>query len=144
MIKIAHRGNIAGTSEHENAPAYIDEALTKGYEVEIDVWFHNDSLWLGHGSPTYMTDYDWIQQRADRLWCHAKNFEALDYLLGYHRFNCFWHQEDNYTVTSKGFIWAYPGWEGSNTRTIAVKPNGTLKLDEFYGICTDDFSKLEI
>ena len=58
--------------------------------------------------------------------------------------HCFWHQEDNYTITSKNFIWAYPGWEGSATRTIAVKPNGTLKLAEFYGICTDDFSKLEL
>ena len=33
MIKIAHMGNITGISEHENAPAYIDETLLNGYEV---------------------------------------------------------------------------------------------------------------
>ena len=27
------------------------------------------------------------------------------------KMNChyFWHQEDDYTITSKGIIWAYPG-----------------------------------
>ena len=24
-------------------------------------------------------------------------------------FNYFWHQEDDYTLTSEGYVWVYPG-----------------------------------
>jgi hypothetical protein len=144
MIKIAHRGNTIGSNPLENAPEYIDKSLSEGYEAEIDVWYHNDGLWLGHDNPTYMVDFSWIQDRHNRLWCHAKNFEALNHLLTFQKINVFWHQEDNYTVTSQGYIWAYPGQYGNEARTIAVKPKPSMKLEDFYGVCTDDFTQLEI
>ena len=38
MILIAHRGNVSGPNpEMENNPLYIDRALEKGYDVEIDI-----------------------------------------------------------------------------------------------------------
>jgi len=38
MILISHRGNINGRLEsYENAPNYIDSAISKGYDVEIDI-----------------------------------------------------------------------------------------------------------
>ena len=137
MIKIAHRGNTIGSNPLENAPEYIDKSLSEGYEAEIDVWYHNDGLWLGHDNPTYMVDFSWIQDRYNRLWCHAKNFEALNYLLTFQKINVFWHQQDNYTV-------AYPGQYGSEAKTIAVLPTPTMKLENFYGICSDDFTQFEI
>ena len=85
-----------------------------------------------------------IQYRHNRLWCDAKNFEALNHLLTFQKINVFWHQEDNYTVTSQGYIWAYPGQYGNEARTIAVKPKPSMKLEDFYGVCTDDFTQLEI
>jgi hypothetical protein len=37
-----------------------------------------------------------------------KTYETLEMLI---KTKChyFWHQEDDYTITSKGFIWVYPG-----------------------------------
>lgn len=144
MIKIAHRGNTIGSNPLENAPEYIDKSLSEGYEAEIDVWYYNDGLWLGHDNPTYMVDISWLQDRHNRLWCHAKNFEALNYLLTFQKINVFWHQQDNYTVTSQGYIWAYPGQYGSEVKTIAVLPTPAMKLENFYGICSDDFTQFEI
>ena len=51
---------------------------------------------------------------------------------------------DNYTVTSQGYIWAYPGQYGSEVKTIAVLPTPAMKLENFYGICSDDFTQFEI
>ena len=54
MIKIAHRGNLFGRiPERENSPEYIQEALAAGYDVEVDVWFEEGKLFLGHAKPQY-------------------------------------------------------------------------------------------
>jgi len=54
MILISHRGNINGKFEsYENEPTYIDLALSKGYDVEIDVWYVDGLLYLGHDKPQY-------------------------------------------------------------------------------------------
>ena len=38
MILIAHRGNTIGPNiEKENHPDYIDEAIKKGFDVEVDI-----------------------------------------------------------------------------------------------------------
>jgi len=38
MILISHRGNINGQNlEKENSPDYVLEALSKNYDVEVDV-----------------------------------------------------------------------------------------------------------
>ena len=37
---ISHRGNLNGEEpEYENTTDYINNALSKGFECEIDVWF---------------------------------------------------------------------------------------------------------
>ena len=42
MKLIAHRGNIFGSdTSKENSPDYIDEALSKEFDVEIDIRFIN-------------------------------------------------------------------------------------------------------
>jgi hypothetical protein len=54
--------------------------------------------------------------------------------------NYFWHQEDDVTLTSKGYIWAYPGKQPIKN-SIAVMPE--LKndnLSECIGICSDNIS----
>ena len=39
MIYIAHRGNTNGKFEsYENEPNYIDMAIKKGFDAEIDIW----------------------------------------------------------------------------------------------------------
>ena len=54
MRKISHRGNLfAPNPERENSPHYIFEALAEGFDVEIDVWYQNGMIQLGHDKPIY-------------------------------------------------------------------------------------------
>jgi hypothetical protein len=129
---IAHRGNTEGPKpELENTPDYIVKALQK-YDVEIDVWF-NEGFWLGHDEPKIKIPTDFLLK--PNLWCHAKNIPALRELmtLGVH---CFYHQNDDCTLTSKGHIWTYPGKE-LVTGSIAVMPPPNTNTEKCYAVCSD-------
>ncbi len=103
LIVISHRGNINGPDKHvENHPDQIKKAISLGYDVEIDVWYKENQLYLGHDKPQYKVDLTFLKN--SRLWCHAKNLKALKYMLA-NKIKCFWHQEDNFTLTSNGYIW---------------------------------------
>jgi len=144
MFLISHRGNIDGPNKQfENMPDYVDRARSIGYDVEIDVWFNpkNSQYHLGHDAPQYKISKEWLLERKDWLWCHAKDLEALQQLLldGMH---CFWHQEDTVALTSKNIIWCYPGNFIKNG--IAVMPETSLNnkqiinlCDKVAGVCTD-------
>jgi hypothetical protein len=80
MILISHRGNIDGKYEsQENEPNYIDKAISKGFDVEIDVWYVDGNLLLGHDKPDYFTDFEFIKNRNSKLWIHCKNVESVIY-----------------------------------------------------------------
>ena len=80
MKLISHRGNIRGkNTERENQPRYIDEAIEAGYEVEIDIWEIDGKLYLGHDSPLYDVDFDWLSEIRKKIWIHCKNHNALLY-----------------------------------------------------------------
>jgi hypothetical protein len=119
VILISHRGNINGKNiDLENSPDYIMSAIKKGYDVEIDVW------------------------HVDGLWCHAKNMESLSNMIsiGAH---CFWHQSDDVTLTSKGFLWTYPGKKLLGN-SICVLPE-LFEHDRIdcAGICSDFIERYE-
>jgi hypothetical protein len=138
MILISHRGNIDGIHPtRENSTEYILEAMSMGYDVEIDVWKVGGKWFLGHDEPEYAIRESFLHKEG--LWCHAKNVDALEALLPL-GINCFWHQKDYYTLTSNGFIWTYPGLplvRGS----ICVMPerysSGTHDFSTCSGICSD-------
>ena len=136
MILISHRGNIDGVNKlKENKIDYINEAIKNGFDVEIDVWYQKDEFYLGHDNPVDKVSKDYLKNNS--LWCHAKNFGSLQKMLenGIH---CFFHDTDKYTLTSKNYIWAFPGIDGGEN-TIAVKPEGkNLNLKKFSGICSDN------
>ena len=49
----------------------------------------------------------------------------------------FWHQNDDYTITSKGFIWTYPG-KKLLPQSICVLPEiVNYKTIDCLGICSD-------
>jgi hypothetical protein len=139
MILISHRGNIDGCFEsYENEPTYIDLAISKGYDVEVDVWYKDSILWLGHDNPQYGVDFRWFRDRLSKLWVHCKNLEALSYFreCGYD-INYFWHQEDAATLTSKNHIWVYPGKQPIKN-SIAVMPElYNDNITQCIGICSD-------
>ena len=133
MILISHRGNLNGKSDEENHPNHIDIALRQGFDVEIDVWKVNKVEWyLGHDKPQYKVSIDFLKNR--KLWCHAKNIEAL-YGMNKEGVHCFWQQTDDVTLPSKGYLWTYPNKDLTQD-SIAVLPKAKPKID-VAGICSD-------
>jgi hypothetical protein len=142
MILISHRGNIDGKiPSFENNPEYVDEAITAGYDVEIDVWGIDGELFLGHDNPQYPIGWDWLKERSSNLWIHCKNIDALLYLTdidySLELFNYFWHENDTVTLTSENWIWAFPGKQPING-SIAVMPEiYNDDVSEAAGVCSD-------
>jgi len=149
MKYISHRGNINGKKlEKENSPDYIQEALDKGYDVEIDVWYINNEYFFGHDEPKYKIDdiEKLYKKDFEKLWLHCKNLEALYEmsflkLWKYKYSNFFWHQNDDFTLTNNGFIWTYPDKKLTYLNSICVLPElSNYTNDELnfcYGICSD-------
>lgn len=152
MIIIAHRSNIGGPNpEVENNPEQIDKCISIGYDVEIDLRYDstNSTLWLGHDIPQYKITWDWLESRSNNLWIHCKDIETLhEMLVNSYNYNYFWHNQDDYTLTSKKIIWAYPGKVFTNN-TVVVMPEWDkfnweeIKKYNCYGICTDYPEKLK-
>lgn len=140
MILISHRGNVNGPiRERENTYEYILEALTQGYQVEIDVWFVDDKFKLGHDEPGEDFPFTLLENYSDKLWIHCKNVEALSKLneidkIGT-KLNYFWHDVDRGVLTSKGYIWSIEPIE----RGILVMPEMTCNdpVPTTLGICSD-------
>lgn len=144
MIKhyISHRGNLDGRIiNSENSPDYVSNALSQGYEIEIDVWFVNGSFYLGHDEPLYLVTERFLEN--EKLWCHAKNEEAFHKMLSNNKIHSFWHQTDDYTLTSKGILWVFPG-KKVYENSIWVLPEKTIFKNimiNCLGICSDYISK---
>jgi hypothetical protein len=150
MKLIAHRGNINGINEDkENLPEYILEAINLKYDCEIDIRLIDTVLYLGHDTPNYQIDINFLLNNSMKLWIHCKNYEAFGYLIQYKELNIFWHQSDSYTLTSKGYIWCYPDQIPPNkTISIILMPEinnfNSLKHNmDCYGICSDYVKTIE-
>lgn len=137
-VKIAHRGNTNGPCSRENMPLYVLAALAAGYDAEIDVWWKDGELWLGHDKPDHMVGENFLLKKKKWLWCHAKNIEALEHLFKM-KMHCFFHDQDDCTLTSQGYIWTYPKNLVLTSRSIAVMPERVQDWDlaNAYGVCTD-------
>ena len=142
MFFISHRGNLQGAEPHrENTERQIVRCINLGFDVEIDLWYLNNTYWLGHDEACYKTSRDFLFRHKEKLWCHAKNHKAFFNLLK-DNLHCFWHDDDTYTLTSKSIIWAYPGSK-LNNRCICVMPEKSppKKLKKVLGICSDHIIK---
>ncbi len=146
MIYIAHRGLILGPDyEKENKVTTIDSALINGFDVELDLWVVDKKLYLGHDfESTVKISLDYIKERKNNLWIHAKNSEALSFLSNLNEkidLHFFWHQEDDYTLTSKNIPWIYPGREVI-PNGIMVMPEMVMDVNKIFkdsarGVCSD-------
>jgi hypothetical protein len=136
MLVIAHRGNLNGPDPlTENRENTISHAILLGFDCEIDVWKVNGGLWLGHDGPEYETSIDFLSKYSSSLWVHCKNLDALIELKD--RFNCFFHDKDTYTLTSKGYIWGNID-SPMRQETIQVMPEKSKTVhSECMGVCTD-------
>ena len=135
MYFISHRGNLKGPNpKKENSVEYIKSALNKNFNVEIDLWFEKTSFFLGHDSPQYKIDLDFIKK--PKFWIHAKNLECF-YELSKYDLNFFWHEKDKVIITSKGFFWNYPGTTLSNKSICVMPEKHQIIKAECLGYCSD-------
>lgn len=140
MIKIAHRGNTNGQSHRENQPDYLMDAVNAGYDVELDLWMLGGLLWLGHSGAQYLIKENFLLDIGHCAWIHCKNLDALYFLnTTLPHLNYFWHQGDDYTLTSQGYIWTYPG-NNTTDKSVIVDLAGSIKYDDVYAICSDNFN----
>lgn len=139
MKIISHRGNLHGPElERENLIPSIENCIALNFDVEIDVWAINNNLFLGHDEPKYPVYKSYLLDRKNFLWIHCKNKESLLYVIDLD-LNFFFHDKDDFVLTSKKNIWAYPG-KSTDKKTVQVLPewNNFENLDRnCYGICTD-------
>ena len=136
MLFISHRGNLKGPNpDQENKPDYVLLAAKANFEVEIDVWYVNNEVFLGNDKPQYKINEDFVTY--PKFWCHAKNIEALLFLTN-KKSHCFWHQQDDFTLTSNKFIWTYPG-KTITSNSIFYMPEKSKDViwQSAAGICTD-------
>mgnify|MGYP001171670203 FL=1 len=146
MKLISHRGNISGVYEDlENTEDYIQKAIDLGYDVEIDVWYKDFNLYLGHDGPERIVRLDWLLHRSDKLWIHCKNFASLSFLSDFN-LTLFFHEKEDYTIISNGKIWAH---NLSNIDDKCVIPLLSKKdITEWtkttvYGVCSDFINVLK-
>tara|TARA_B100001094_G_C17858225_1_gene636094 strand:+ start:349 stop:765 length:417 start_codon:yes stop_codon:yes gene_type:complete len=135
MILISHRGNLSGPNpEKENKPEQIYKVLNLGYQCEVDIWKKDGDFYLGHHEPQYKIDLNLLNNK--NLWIHAKNLEALYSLPKTLRY--FWHQTDDYTLTSDNFIWTFPD-KKTCERSVIVDKNKNWRSKNYkcLGVCTD-------
>jgi hypothetical protein len=140
LIKIAHRGNVFGKEpDRENEPDYLLRAINMGFDVEVDVWVLDDTVWFGHDSPVYgPIGMEFLDTISDAAWFHCKNLEALVWFKkNNNSFRYFWHEEDSYTLTSNGYIWTYPGMQLSQYSILVDLDNKIETSINLFGVCSD-------
>lgn len=121
-------------AHNENSIKAVSLAIDAGFDVEVDVWFKKNKFYLGHDLPQYEVDIDFLLN--EKIWCHAKNSESL-YQLMLSGVHCFWHQNDDFTITSRKMIWCYPGKICTNGIVVSLGEPMKFKKD-ICGVCTDN------
>lgn len=150
MRFIAHRCQTEGPDPIvENNLEHGLELLDNGYDIEVDIWWADNDrcFYLGHSKHQYellphqITHL--IGKYNDHIWFHCKDRQSLSMLLSW-GVHCFWHQTDDYTLTSKGYIWTYPDKRMPQNNGILALPEKCRNANVFTniaGICSDYIRK---
>ncbi len=147
MLLISHRGNISGRNpERENRIDYIDEAINKGFLVEVDLWVdHLGFAYLQHDMPNSKDDSICtlaLLERVESLLIHAKNFDASNLCeeLDLHWFS---HWNEPFVKTSKEWKILHSNSKiEKNAIAMLPETRGLSKdsLKDCLGICSDIIS----
>lgn len=137
---ICHRANICGADKaRENKIDAIKECIKLGYDVEIDITFYKNKFYLGHDERQEVVDIKFLKKWKNRLWIHCKDLASLHNMTK-NKLNYFWHQNDDYTLTSKNIIWTYPNKKVTDKCVIVcqnLKETKKYIKSNAFKICTD-------
>ena len=151
---IAHRGLLDGpSSDKENNLENIQSNIKKYPEIinELDIWIDSNNIYIGHDYPKNKIQSKILYENSRNLILHIKGVNLVTQngvkIFNNILKNChyFAHQEDDFVITNKGWIWSHPR-NGFVKNTICVLPEKIESLDsavkkiEFnslYGVCTD-------
>lgn len=138
MKIICHRANLFGPSEYENSIKQAHKCIEYGFDVELDLRFIGNKLFLGHDSPESEIDLNNILEMKSNLWIHCKDVQSLEYFSNTD-FNYFWHDTDKYTLTSKNIGWVFPNCAPYKKSVVVLPEICDYRIDEHevYGLCTD-------
>ena len=142
MLFISHRGNIDGICEYENTIPRIQNVLSLGYDIEIDIWFIEGKYFLGHDEPKeQIVNLEILFNQ--HVWVHAKTILTLNRLVNVSP-NVFFHNSDDATLTKSLRIWTFAGKPIHNNSIACLPENcnySDKELSQCYGICSDFVDK---
>ena len=128
MRWILHRGNYYGPNGIENDPKMIYDLLMKGNEIEIDLWYTNKRFFLGHDKPEYEVHEYFLDYKG--LWIHCKDANTLEYMNKYKKhLNYFYHTNEDYVLTSQGYIWCLVGKPTLDGSIVVMPEKGNYNWD---------------
>ena len=106
MRLIAKRGQFSGPNKQtENTKAQIQLALSKGYDVELDVILTDNGLFLGHDGPKERLLYDGFLD-GPKIWTHCKSRRTYDHLIKSPFIKAFCHEEEDLAyINQMQFKW---------------------------------------
>ena len=142
MFFISHRGNIDSVKEDfENSIPYIENAMSLGYDVEIDLRMHKDKLYLGHDEPDHPVKIEWLVANKDKLWIHTKDISSLD-LCTNTSLRYFFHEKERHTLISNGLIWTHDLREATKKSiipwiSIKISKEDFDSYSYVKGVCSD-------
>jgi hypothetical protein len=148
MILISHRGNISGKNKkRENTIEYIQEAIDNKFLVEIDIISSNNKYFFGHCKKSIKENLDinFLLKNSKNLLIHCKDLESI-LLLQNFNLNYFYHNNDNYAISSKKWIISHSKNFANQLieNTIFMLPEKFNKdiniFRKCFGICSDVIS----
>lgn len=149
---ICHRGNFQKKIvAEENKPELIDQLNKEGFDVEIDVWWKDGELWLGHDEPQYKITLDWLCGSPLRI-IHCKDGLTFEYLLKKNGalglgLNLFYHTNEHYALTTRGQVIVLPGQDLLDG-SIQMMPEMSSRVyskeqkNKVFAVCSDAVKNL--
>lgn len=145
MKLISHRGNLyKPDSTRENQTWAIEDCITRGYVVEVDLWcddLGDERCFLSHGIPTKKDEIDksWLFQKQEHLLIHCKNKEAIEFAIKYLSYDWFFHDKDKYAWTKERKIICY-----GELKDLIEGNDVLIMMPEHHGIEPKDIKDLNI
>ena len=121
--------------------------------VEIDIWYFNDTFYVGHDYPEWEIPFDWLCEdgllftHLDNILLHAKSWPTYCKLMSHDimaHLHFFYHSTEPFAITSKGMKVINSDCHVSTSpflEPIVMRPERLFKEDLFslnrVIICTD-------